>query len=313
MEAAEDLMEDPEDEVLRAQTASAKKPHERLVLTDGDLEIFRLIYEYRFLRRDEISALTGRPPKRLHRRLLKLVQNRYLSVIRRPQQKHIYALARAALPVLVEQGRADPEILTQRLWTHELKPLFLNHETMLVDIHVMLTLAGRNRELRPVAWKEGAELHDSVMVSLPDGIRRLPIRPDAFFTLEDSQRPAEKNKARFFLEADRSTTTQARFSDKIRAYWHYLEQGLHTKKFGIKRFRVLTITLTNERAENLCQLAASILPERARKYFLFASLKQFSLENPGPIFDSVYLSSRSAGTDRRYPLVPTTTSAPTES
>ncbi|MCH7572515.1 MAG: hypothetical protein IH891_06320, partial [Planctomycetes bacterium] len=33
------------------------------VLTDGDREIFQLIYEYRFLRRDQISTLTDRPTK----------------------------------------------------------------------------------------------------------------------------------------------------------------------------------------------------------------------------------------------------------
>jgi len=36
------------------------------------------------------------------------------------------------------------------------------------------------------------------------------------------------------VEADRSTTTQSRFTEKLLAYWHYLEQGLHTKKYAIK-------------------------------------------------------------------------------
>jgi len=46
------------------------------VLTKGDMEIFRLIYEYRFLRREHISALTGRPLKRLHRPPLQARQKR---------------------------------------------------------------------------------------------------------------------------------------------------------------------------------------------------------------------------------------------
>lgn len=67
-------------------------------LTAGDLEIFKLLYEYRMLRREHISVLTGRPSKRLHRRLLKLVAEGYATSIRLPQQKHIYALGKEAFP-----------------------------------------------------------------------------------------------------------------------------------------------------------------------------------------------------------------------
>src|ERR1019366_8434003 len=95
-----------------------------------------------------------------------------------------------------------------------------------------------------------------------------------------------------------------RFGDKIRAYWHYLEQGLHAKKLGIKTFRVLTVTLTHERSHNLCALAHSLLPERGRKYYLFTSLKNFSLEKSTPILGEVYLSARTPRSNLRYPLVP---------
>ena len=37
------------------------------VLTAGDVELFKLLHAYRFLRREHFSALTGRPAKRLHR------------------------------------------------------------------------------------------------------------------------------------------------------------------------------------------------------------------------------------------------------
>ena len=283
-----------------------------LVLNSGDVTIFKLIYEHRFLRREHLSALTGRPSKRLHRRLFRLISAGYLSAIRLPQQKHIYSLGKAAVPVLVEQGIAPDDLLAQRTRVHELKELFLRHEMMIVDIHVILTLASRSSELCLVAWQEGRGLHDTVNVSERAGLRRLPVRPDAFFTIADSRRPEGANRAHFFLEADRSTATQTRFTNKIRAYWHYLEQGLHTEKFSIKTFRVLTITLTDERAQNLSHLAASLLPERARKYFLFTSLKAFSLENPAPIFGDVYLSARNTEPGwRRFPLIPPPASAQT--
>jgi hypothetical protein len=206
-----------------------------------------------------------------------------------------------AVAVLVEEGIADPEILAQRSRIHELKELFLKHEMMVVDLHVMLALATRGHDLRLVAWREGSELYDSVTVSDHEGMSKLSVRPDAFFTLEDSRRRAGANQAHFFLEADRSTERQSRFRDKIRAYWHYIEQGLHDQKFGIRNVRVVTVAKTDERAKNLALLAGALLPERALKYYFFSSLTGFSLENPSPILDAVYLSPRDV--DRRYPLV----------
>lgn len=271
---------------------------------DGDLEIFRLLHEYRLLRREHISLLTARPAKRLHRRLLKLVENGYIASIRLPQQKHIYGLGKLAIVSLVEHGLADAEHLGHRLRIHELKELFLKHEMMIVDLHVALSLALRGTDLRLVSWREGNELHDAIAVTDGHDTTRLPIRPDAFFTIEDTRRPAGANRVHFFLEADRSTETQTRFKEKIRGYWHYLEQRRHEKKFGIKSFRVLTVTISHERSQNLCSLAATASPERGRKHFLFTCLKNFSMENPSPILDTIYLSPRTADVTARYLLVP---------
>ena len=281
----------------------AAAPAAGFVLTVGDVELFKLLHAYRFLRREHFTVLTNRPAKRLHRRLLKLVENGYITAIRFPRQKHIYALAKAALPILVEHGIADLDLLSQRLRTHELKELFLNHEMMIVDLHTVLDLAIREGTLRLIDWREGRGLYDTVQVADNAGVRWLPVRPDAFFTLEDSRRPEGANRAWFFLEADRSTTTQTRFKEKIRAYWNYLEQGLHTKKYGIKNFRVLTVTLTVARAQNLRDLAAAELPERARKYFLFASIGSFSLDSAVAILEPVWLSARERGT--YHQLIPT--------
>ena len=276
-----------------------------VAITPGDVDIFKLISEYRFLHREHISALTGRDSKRIHRRLYKLLDAGHLSRIVLPQQKHIYALGKAALQVLVEEGSADLELLDKRLRYHELKPFFLNHEMMIVDFHVILSLATPGSVLRLVSWREGSGLYDSVKVADQNGLVKLPIRPDAFFTIEDSRRPVGANRFHFFLEADRATTRDhARFMQKIRGYWHYLERGLHERKFGIKNFRVLVVTKTSERAENLANATNEILREGARKHFLFTWSENFSLDDPAPLLDNVYISARTAGTNHRHPLVP---------
>ena len=99
---------------------------------------------------------------------------RYLTSIRLPQQKHIYALGKEALPILVAQGIAPDDVLNERLRIHELKELFLKHEMMIVDFHVMLLLAGKTDALKLVGWQEGRELYDSVAVADQSGTGKLP-------------------------------------------------------------------------------------------------------------------------------------------
>lgn len=276
----------------------------RFLLVDGDMTVLKAVYEFRFLRREHLSALTERPAKRLHRRLLGLVENGYLLVTRFPQQKHIYSLGRSGVKALVARGVMKDETAVRRIRTSELKELFLKHEMMIVDQHVVLRLAERVGELRLVHWEEGRGLFDSVLVTDQHGFVKLPVRPDAFFTLEDTRRDEGNNLFHFFLEIDRSTMAHTAFREKLRAYWHYREQGLHAKKMGIKSFRVLTVTLTVARARNLCELAGAMLPEGARKHFLFAAMDRYSLDGPNRIFGDIYLSARDRGQDVTYPLVP---------
>jgi hypothetical protein len=173
---------------------------------------------------------------------------------------------------------------------------------MLVDIHVLLTLVLENHPVGLLHWREGTELYDSVVVMDKKGTSPLPVRPDAFFTLLDSRRAEGANRANFALEADRSTTTQGRFQEKIRAYWAYIEQGRHEKKFGVKGFRVLTVTLTEARARNLTAVAAAVLPERGRKYFLFVPLHTLSATTD-PVSERLCFSPRTSA-DQRTALVP---------
>src|SRR5439155_23140723 len=88
-----------------------------------------------------------------------------------------------------------------------------------------------------------------------------------FFTLEDSRRPAGRNQADFFLEADRTTETWPKqFQNKVRTYWCYLQDGPHEKQFNeekitITNFRVLTLTIIHKRAEILSDKTHKLVPE----------------------------------------------------
>jgi hypothetical protein len=273
-------------------------------LTDGDVAILKEIQEYRFLRREHLALLIGRNPKRLHRRLLKLVHQRYLVAIRLPQQKHIYTVGPVGLSLLAERGIGKHGSGGHRLRVAELKELFLKHEMLIVEHHVLLTLATRGSTFRLIDWREGRELFDYVLVVDRQGFCKLPVRPDAFYTIEDTSREEGRNRFNFFLEIDRSTMPHTAFREKLRAYRHYREQGLHSKKLGIPSFRTITVTLSTARAQNLRDLARAMLPEGARKHFLFGALDSYTLQLPHAIFGEIYLSAREVGNDIRYPLIP---------
>jgi hypothetical protein len=270
---------------------------------DGDLDLLRWCYELRFATIDHFTALSKRHRPALVRRIVRLLERGYLTRFVFPGQKHIYAIGKAAIPTLVEQGIAPPEMLTARFRTGELKELFIKHAAMIADIHAALMLATANTSISLIAWKEGQELYDSVTVQEKHERRKLPVRPDAFFTLRDTDRLPEKDTLSFFLEADRSTTTHARFMEKVTAYWSYLDQGLYTKRYSRRFFRVVTVTLTEERAANLAGDARRALPPQAHRFFLFTSLKQFSLERPQAVLGDVFITPREPG-GQRTRLVP---------
>ena len=258
---------------------------------DGDLDLLRWCYELRFATIDHFTALSKRHRPALVRRIVRLLERGYLTRFVFPGRKHIYAIGKEAIPTLVEQGIAPPETLTARLRTSELKELFIKHAAMIADVHTALMLAtAASSHIQLVAWKEGQELYDSVTVQEKNQRRKLPIRPDAFFALRDTDRLPEKDTLSFFLEADRSTTTHARFMEKVTAYWNYLDQGLFTKRYNRRFFRVVTVTLTEERAANLAGDARRVLPPVAHTLFLFTSLKQFSLERPQAVLGDIFIT-----------------------
>ena len=82
--------------------------------------------------------------------------------------------------------------------------------------------------------------------------------PDKVFGLYFPDDPPGRNKAYFFLEADRATMPVFRSSPyktsyfkKMIGYWASYQQGLFKEHLGFKAGRVLTITKSQERIDNM--------------------------------------------------------------
>ena len=124
------------------------------------------------------------------------------------------------------------------------------------------------------AWKEKIEDPEK-------SGKTLPITPDSFLYLLGKDK-----KAYFFLEVDRATEPNRRWRDKIKGYVEYAKSGKYQERFKTEALRVLTITTSKERMNNLIKTTQSV--ENAY-FFLFATFDQIKDKNI--IFNPVWTST----------------------
>ena len=260
-------------------------------MTPRDLDILRQIAAHRFLRSSQIAALVGGSAQQVLRRLRLLFHHGYLE---RPcaqidyyhngggSQEMVYGLASRGAGRL----RRDLDMPFSRMdWSGKNKRagrLFLEHALMVSDIMVALEFACRKSPgirlltdadipLPPVAKKSREPFHWHVNLSTR---HRVGVIPDSVFGLEYADLPEGRNRAWFFLEADRGTMPvlrqnldQTSFFRKMLAYEATWTQSIHRTRLGVHRFRVLTITNSPERAANLAAACGQL--ERGQGLFLF--------------------------------------------
>ena len=272
---------------------------------NGDVEIFRFLYEYRRATIDHLCLLTGRERSRLNRRLKPLAEHGYVYRTRKhTDDKYIYTIRQQVIPILVKHGVVGEEALDQRIRWHERTDYFREHNIGVTDIHVSLELASRKSPIKLVDWREGKEIEDTVIVYAKGERKSLSVKPDGFFTLCDTRRPEGRNMADYFLEYDRFSTSKKRWQDKITRFVAYFEQGRHQKKYGIKRALVVTIGLDTERTKNRCLATGEVVPRDKQRDYYFAAKQVFSFEKPERVFDAIFMTPRDYQGERRYYFIP---------
>lgn len=172
-----------------------------------------------------------------------------------------------------------------------MKEKFVKHTLGISDFMVALETACREAGNIRVISK------DDMLTAAPEATRRkrhpfrwqtrvhwnnqwhdIAIVPDAIFGLHYTDRPEGKNKAYFFVEIDRGTMPitrrdigQTSFARKLHSYADTFERKLHVEHFGIKNFRVLTVTTGSERVTSMMNAFQSEVGHSAPAgLFLFA-------------------------------------------
>jgi hypothetical protein len=235
-----------------------------LALQARDLELLRTAHDYRLITTPQYFRLFSDDSRDgIYRRLQKLFHHGYLDRLgTNPNAPMLYALAKRGADVLEVSARKD------------VGDRYVAHQLMIGDFRIALTHAA------------GAHGIDLTWRTLPQA---LPVRPDGFFSLQFPELPEGRNRAFFMLEADRSTMPRERFVEKLRAYraWHLA--GGHTEALGIRTFRVLTVTRSDERLGGLVRAAREAGEVGlSLRHFWFASEKRFTAEVPGAIFGWIW-------------------------
>src|SRR5260370_6599906 len=213
-------------------------------ITERDLDIVEAILRYRFSPTSELSRLVGGHEDVNVKRLRKLwewgdVNGLAFAGIRTHSEFMYYLDSRQPLELLVQHKRLSaihPQMEEELRLNREadyaaavvrgqhMKLGFLQHSLMISRLHFMLEMASRSAHghVELAAWRQGAELRGH-KVNVPeiqsrriegsndyiweeqDKTTRLPVEPDALFSLRFADRLAEQQPFPFCYESERGS------------------------------------------------------------------------------------------------------------
>lgn len=275
-------------------------------LTDGDLEMVRLLGHHRFLRSTHIASLVDRSLDRVNDRLLRLFHAGYVDRPRAQLDRYpdsgstpmVYALANGGARLLAEHASSS---FSASDWSRKNDTAgrpFVEHQLEIMDFYVAVQIATRRREdvalihpqelaatfpKSPIAERDPFALR----VRLADGGSTCDIglAPDLAFGLRFS----DGSRRCFLVEVDRGTMPvtrsdirQTSFTRKMRAYLAAYAARQHEQNFGWKTFRVLTVTTEPDRRQSMID-ALGIVPAPSAPgagLFWFALRDELRSTNP---------------------------------
>jgi len=273
----------------------SRKLVNEIEIQQRDAQIVKLAWEFRFITSEQIHALIGGSKQGILRRLKYLFHHSYLdrpinqitfSNLIHGHKSMVYALGDRGAELLTERFNIDHGKVMFSKKNREVKERFIQHAIMLSHIRTCLTVALKKipgTDLLFWVPENSGKLKDSVYGSENGKQKRLIIMPDGFFCIRD-----KKGEMYFFVEADRSTMSNDRFNNKIDAYWQWWRQGGCRKKLGVENFRVLTITLSGQRRDNLAKTAQRAIEKGGGYMFWFGCIKDIDLGKPGTVLGNIW-------------------------
>lgn len=299
-------MEQPSQETIPPITKKSRLPRYQrvkrppmMVLTQRDQEVLRQVYLFRMMTREQIERLLFAPSQgqdhltktsKVRQRLKLLYQHGYLERIPFPTGpgqwawRPVYRLGRKGATLLAEEmklpmkqlyywGRGDDR--DHRASDPSL--LFMQHSMEINDVRIAVLQAAQAHGCRVEQWLDDNTLKrekmkaDTIFRSDWDGDAKVGVIPDAYFVLHLGDR-----RAHFFLELDRATMSNGRWRSRIHSYLDYVQSGRYRERFQTNSLRILTVTTTPQRLENLKKATAQA---GGKDLFWFTTFDQVSPTN----------------------------------
>ncbi len=286
------MMETTKVERRRWYDRGEPEPENEPAITQRDLSILLDLYDNRFMSTRQLQTLYG---ARVFRRLHRLFTYGYID---RPRAQRIwrmregggsnpgiYAIANRGARTLAAFGviEADRRDFSER--NRELAEFSLRipHELAVSDVRVAFRRACALRgDVRLGHAEELARGQNARALVVPgrDGL----LYPDWIFTLAQNG-SARHEPSLFFLELNRSTEPNVRYGANdlqslARKYEGYLAYGRakrHVEQFGVRNFRVLTVTTGGEtKVGNVARTAYDVCGGVGSGRFLVTNFDMFS-------------------------------------
>jgi hypothetical protein len=275
----------------------------RVELTARDIELFKLLNRYHYLRSTFLYAFVGGSSlTRFKERLGHLYHDG--GYINRPVQQWQFANCRY-MPVIYELDTKGERVLREQGLMDDRGPLLkkgrmgayrqFSHQLMISDCMASIELGVRESpDLRFISWQEimakararetdnPFEIPASISYTLPRSQNThradITIVPDGLFGLEYTHDGT--TSYRFFaLEADRNTMPitranlhQSSYLRKMLAYQEITAQHVYGTHLGVPNLLVLNVTNTEQHMRALMELLNELTAGKGSKVFLFKTL-----------------------------------------
>jgi hypothetical protein len=262
-------------------------------LTERDLNILGHVARHRFLSSEHLARLDGGSEQNVLRILRVLFDHQFVD---RPATQLAHMPISGPRPMVYGLGRRGAQALRDHSvhadasdWTERNKRAgakFIEHTLAIADFLVGLEIACRERGdiklLRerdiladaPARTQKSREPLRLVVPGLSNKIGVSSVIADGLFGLVFPDETA----AYFLLEVDRgsmpvvrSSFERSSFDRKLRVYWEAWKKKLHVEQFGVSQIRVLTITNSAKRVENMLNAVDEITAGKGTNFFLFAN------------------------------------------
>ena len=266
----------------------------RMYVTSRDVEILEAVEDYRFLSSEQVRALFFSSISQARRRLAKLWHAKLLERTFRPviptegSSPALVALSKQGAMLLAQRTGRDLSEFKHLSARERRSTFFLDHTLCRNDFRIAITLAcAQTKGLKLLGWLQKPEdIADSIRVRLRPGAEpeRIPLVADGFFVIQ-----AGDKQYAFLVEIDRGTTTSRRIERKLIGYYHWWKQGGPKTCFGVDNIRVLIVTTSERRLENLRKLALKVREDgKGTRLFWFATQDTTRIEKPSEIVRCVW-------------------------